>query len=53
MAIFKSFNLEKQFTFYAAYHRHPVNVAIHFFCIWPILTTALVMLQVDLKRPNL
>merc|ERR1712141_651797 len=40
-----SFNLEKQFTFYASYHNNPANVFIHILCIWPILATALVMLQ--------
>merc|ERR1712241_1090171 len=40
-----SFNLEKQFTFYASYHDNPANVFIHILCIWPILATGLVMLQ--------
>jgi uncharacterized membrane protein YGL010W len=47
MAICNAFNLEKQFSFYASYHRQPVNVAIHFLCIWPILATALTLLQVS------
>ena len=42
-----SFNLEKQFTFYASYHNNPANVFIHILCIWPILATGLVMLQVS------
>jgi len=38
-------DLKKQFTFYASYHNNPVNVAIHILCIWPILATAILMLQ--------
>ena len=38
-------NLEKQFVFYASYHNHWVNVAIHLLCIWPILATLVLMLQ--------
>jgi len=38
-------NLKKQFTFYASYHNNPANVAIHIMCIWPILATAILMLQ--------
>ena len=49
MAIRNALNLEKQFSFYASYHRQPVNVAIHLLCIWPILATALLRLQVYLK----
>ena len=41
-----SFDLEKQFTFYASYHNNPINVLIHILCIWPILATGLVILQV-------
>lgn len=40
------FDLEKQFAFYASYHSNPVNVAIHLVCIWPILATAITLLQV-------
>ena len=40
-----SFDLEKQFVFYASYHNTPINVAIHILCIWPILATGLVMFQ--------
>merc|ERR1711934_651567 len=40
-----SFDLEKQFTFYASYHNNPINVLIHILCIWPILATGLVILQ--------
>ena len=40
------FNLEKQFVFYASYHNTPVNIAIHLICIWPILATGLVLMQV-------
>ncbi len=50
MAIKNAFNLEKQFTFYASYHRQPVNVAIHLLCIWPILSTAILMLQVTVVQ---
>ena len=39
-------DLKKQFTFYASYHNQPVNVLIHLLCIWPILATACLMLQV-------
>ena len=41
-----SLDLEKQFTFYASYHNNPINVLIHILCIWPILATGLVILQV-------
>merc|ERR1712062_329962 len=40
-----SFDLEKQFVFYASYHNTPINVAIHILCIWPILATGLVLFQ--------
>eukprot|EP00093_Oithona_nana_P000566 00566.XXX_989_1522_1 [CDS] Oithona nana genome sequencing. len=40
-----SFDLEKQFVFYASYHNSPINVAIHILCIWPILATGLVLFQ--------
>ena len=47
MAIgWESLDLKKQFTFYASYHNQRVNVAIHLLCIWPILATALLLLQV-------
>jgi uncharacterized membrane protein YGL010W len=52
MAIKNAFNLEKQFTFYASYHRQPVNVAIHLLCIWPILSTAILMLQVTVVQSS-
>ena len=45
-----SFDLEKQFTFYASYHNNPINVLIHILCIWPILATGLVILQVRYYR---
>ena len=49
MAIgWESLDLKKQFTFYASYHNQSVNVAIHLLCIWPILATALLLLQVML-----
>lgn len=38
-------NLEKQFVFYASYHHNWVNVLIHLLCIWPILATAILLLQ--------
>ena len=38
----KLFDLEKNFTFYAAYHDNPVNQAIHITCVPPILLTGLV-----------
>jgi len=39
------YDLKKNFSFYASYHHNRVNVAIHFLCIWPILATAIAMLQ--------
>jgi len=46
MAIgWESLDLRKQFTFYASYHNQSVNVAIHLLCIWPILATAVLLLQ--------
>jgi len=39
------FDLKKQFTFYASYHNHPVNVAIHLVCIWQILWSFIALLQ--------
>ena len=50
MALLRVFDLEKQFTFYASYHSHPVNVAIHLVCIWPILATMILLLQVTLQK---
>ena len=46
-----SLDLEKQFTFYASYHNNPINVLIHILCIWPILATGLVILQVRNWQP--
>ena len=40
------FDLEKQYVYYASYHNHPINAMIHIICIWPILATAIYMLQV-------
>ena len=37
------FDLKKQFIFYAAYHNQPVNVAIHLFCIWNLVWSALAL----------
>ena len=37
------FDLKKQFIFYASYHNHPVNVAIHLFCIWNIVWSGLAL----------
>ena len=39
------YDLKRNFSFYASYHHDRVNVAIHFLCIWPILATAIAMLQ--------
>lgn len=36
-------NVRKQLAFYAGYHRHPVNVAIHIVCIPAILWSALLL----------
>merc|ERR1739848_946682 len=38
-------DLKKQFTFYASYHNQWVNIMIHILCIWPILATAVLLLQ--------
>ncbi|CAI5504456.1 unnamed protein product [Closterium sp. Naga37s-1] len=39
------FNLEKHYAFYGSYHDDPVNKAIHMVFVWPILFSALVLLQ--------
>jgi len=39
-----SLNLEKQLTFYGAYHHNPVNVGVHIVCVPPILLTAIALL---------
>lgn len=39
------FDLRKQLIFYSSYHNHPVSVTIHLICIWPLLVTAILMLQ--------
>merc|ERR1712128_181073 len=36
-------DLKKQFIFYASYHNHPVNVAIHLFCIWNLVWSGLAL----------
>ena len=46
-------NLEKQFVFYASYHHNPVNVIIHLFCIWPLLATFILLLQVIILSSKL
>jgi len=38
-----SLNLEKQLTFYGAYHHNPTNVAIHMACIPMILASSLLL----------
>ncbi|KAK3223005.1 hypothetical protein Dsin_010030 [Dipteronia sinensis] len=38
------FDLEKHFAFYGAYHKNPVNIAIHMLFVWPIFFTALLIL---------
>jgi len=38
-----SLHLEKQLTFYGAYHHNPVNVGIHITCVPAILATALLL----------
>ncbi|CAI7736545.1 unnamed protein product [Closterium sp. NIES-53] len=46
IASFRSlFNLEKHYAFYGSYHNDPVNRAIHMVFVWPILFSALVLLQ--------
>jgi len=37
------FDVRKQITFYGSYHSHPVNVAIHIFCVPALLWSALVL----------
>jgi len=37
------FDVKKQLAFYASYHRNPINVGIHIFCVPLILWTSLVM----------
>ncbi|CAI5506729.1 unnamed protein product [Closterium sp. Naga37s-1] len=45
-ASFRSlFNLEKHYAFYGSYHDDPINKAIHMVFVWPILFSALVLLQ--------
>ncbi|XP_047171815.1 2-hydroxy-palmitic acid dioxygenase mpo1-like [Vigna umbellata] len=39
------FDLEKHFGFYGAYHRNPVNRAIHVLFVWPIFFSALLILH--------
>ncbi|XP_042015447.1 2-hydroxy-palmitic acid dioxygenase mpo1-like [Salvia splendens] len=39
------FDLEEQFTFYGAYHNNPINIALHMVFVWPILFTALLLLN--------
>ncbi|QCD90409.1 uncharacterized endoplasmic reticulum membrane protein C16E8.02-like isoform X2 [Vigna unguiculata] len=39
------FDLENHFAFYGAYHRNPVNTAIHVFFVWPIFFSALLILH--------
>ncbi|XAR55983.1 hypothetical protein NMG60_11036249 [Bertholletia excelsa] len=38
------FDLERHFAFYGAYHRNPINIAIHMLFVWPIFFTALLIL---------
>jgi len=38
-------DLEEQFTFYASYHHNTFNKIIHILCVWPILWSALVLLE--------
>jgi uncharacterized membrane protein YGL010W len=38
------FDLEKHFAFYGAYHRNPINIAIHGLFVWPIFFSALIFL---------
>ena len=38
-------DLKTQFSFYASYHHDHSNQMIHFLCIWPILFSALVLLN--------
>ncbi|XP_020594670.1 uncharacterized endoplasmic reticulum membrane protein YGL010W-like, partial [Phalaenopsis equestris] len=36
-------DLEKQFSFYGAYHSNPVNVLLHIIFVWPIFFTSLIL----------
>ena len=40
------FDQRSQFVFYASYHNNTANVVIHLFCIWQLVATILVLLQV-------
>ena len=39
------FDLDANFLFYASYHNDFMNQLVHIACVWPILFTALIMLQ--------
>lgn len=39
------FDLEEQFAFYGAYHSNPVNILVHMIFVWPILFSALLLLN--------
>lgn len=39
------FDLEEQFAFYGAYHSNPINIVVHMIFVWPILFTALLLLN--------
>ncbi|KAH6797323.1 ER membrane protein [Perilla frutescens var. hirtella] len=39
------FDLEEQFSFYGAYHSNPINIAVHMIFVWPIVFTALLLLN--------
>lgn len=41
----RALDLDTKFVFYASYHNNRVNVGIHLVCIWPLLATALLLLQ--------
>ncbi|KAF9600163.1 hypothetical protein IFM89_004878 [Coptis chinensis] len=56
MAKSESFDFEKQFAYYGAYHRNPINYFIHMLFVWPILFSFLVLLSFTpsfLKLPHI
>ena len=38
-------NLEKNYSFYGAYHQNGTNVLIHMIFVWPIMFTAMMLLN--------
>ncbi|KAI0809168.1 DUF962-domain-containing protein [Irpex lacteus] len=44
-------DVKKQFTFYGAYHNHPVNIAIHTVCV-PLLLWSFAVMATNLPLPE-